>query len=170
MAARGHRQVDADAGCRAIGETRCQRVARSGTEVGDGGVVGQLPGCESLPHGLKQRRPNSGGKQARPSLDNRTCVTRGQRSAVLRLEKIEVAAVRDVVRVSARADISAVASVQRQTAITDSASEDWGDRPPSRLRRYGGQPSPALMRKVGGRRGDRTRGLRIANAALSQLS
>jgi hypothetical protein len=42
----------------------------------------------------------------------------------------------------------------------------------ARLRalRFGGQPSPDMRAKVGGRREDRTRDLRIANAALSQLS
>jgi hypothetical protein len=41
--------------------------------------------------------------------------------------------------------------------------------PTLREARYG-QPSPVKRAKVGGRRGARTRGLRIANAALSQLS
>jgi hypothetical protein len=128
MAAGRDRQVDADATRRAAGQARCECVARSGTEVGDSRVVRQRRRCESLPGALNQGTSDSCSEQAGASLDNRVAVPGGQRSAILRLKKIDVAAAGDVVRVTTRANVRPILTFELKSAVTNCAGEEWNQR------------------------------------------
>ena len=191
VSSRGGRQVDADAGrCALRAHARRERVAGTGAKVCDHGVVRQVQRRQA-PNQLADQRPSDSSiEQASPRLDDGDGIAGGQRAAILRLKQIDVPAARDVVGMPARADVRARRIVSRPSgksavmrtvqASGGGASEGW--QPVHfALMRYGGQPShegwlatrapeDCTGAEVGGRRGDRTRGLRIANAALSQLS
>jgi len=72
--------------------------------------------------------PDACGEQASTCFNSGACVTGGQRPAVLWLEEVDVTAARDVVRVTTRAPICAVRSVQGQTAVANGASEERYDQ------------------------------------------
>ena len=67
--------------------------------------------------GKKENR----GEQPRAGVNRRARIARRPRLAVLRLQQIDVAAARDVVRVAARAPIAAVLRIQWKTAAANRA-------------------------------------------------
>jgi hypothetical protein len=67
--------------------------------------------------------PDACGEQASTCFDSGACVTGGQRAAVLWLEEVDVAASRDVVRVTPRANICTIMTFELKSAVTNRAGE-----------------------------------------------
>jgi hypothetical protein len=119
----GCREIDADASDRVPAAKRVERVACARTQIDDDGGVRKIDRDSPVTHRVDQRASNAAVEQRRARHDRILRVAGVRRPPILRLQHVDVAAPRDVVRVPVRTDECALAPLEGERAESDGACE-----------------------------------------------